>query len=370
MSHDRADRLVRAADPHDPENVRDLRGADQALLEEIMTTTEPTSLDDLARRRARRRPLRRALLAAAVLAVGAAIGVPALLDGSGSGSAPSGQGQVVQADGGPDTIVYAAAAVEVAESNPRLLIDEPGWTATTVYGFAKDEGTIAFTNGDREIEMNWYPADSYDGYYEDRLAVSQPAPITVAGQEGVVFRYTASDLEAMLPANGSTFAMIRTNGGFADKAEVLATYSRIKAVDVDTWLAAMPPEVVLPGEAAKTADEILADVPLPPGFDRGKILENGVNDRYQFGADSIDLIVCGWLEAWAQAELVGDDTAARQAVEALRSGRTWKILDDMEAKGDYAQIVWAVADSVKIGQDPQHHLEMFGCIPPPSKPGA
>jgi hypothetical protein len=35
-------------------------------------------------------------------------------------------------------MVYSAAAIEAAEKNARLLIDDPRWKATTVYEFAND----------------------------------------------------------------------------------------------------------------------------------------------------------------------------------------------------------------------------------------
>lgn len=78
--------------------------------------------------------------------------------------------------------VFAPGALQAAEDNPRLLIDEPGWKATHVYGFADEEGTIAFVNGSRQVEMNWYPADQYDHYYQDRLEVSPPEPVQVDGR--------------------------------------------------------------------------------------------------------------------------------------------------------------------------------------------
>jgi hypothetical protein len=42
-------------------------------------------------------------------------------------------------------MLYSAAAIEAAEKNARLLIDDPRRNATTVYEFANDEGTIGFT---------------------------------------------------------------------------------------------------------------------------------------------------------------------------------------------------------------------------------
>jgi hypothetical protein len=62
-------------------------------------------------------------------------------DGSGSGP----RNEVTPTSTGP--VAYSQLVLQAAEQNPRLLIDEPGWTATTVYGFAEKEGTIAWSKG-------------------------------------------------------------------------------------------------------------------------------------------------------------------------------------------------------------------------------
>jgi ferric-dicitrate binding protein FerR (iron transport regulator) len=74
MTHDRIDRLVQAADPY---VARDLHGAEQNLLEEILAAS-PAERDELAsRRRHRRRSLIVGVAAAAVLAV--TVGAAALV---------------------------------------------------------------------------------------------------------------------------------------------------------------------------------------------------------------------------------------------------------------------------------------------------
>lgn len=353
MTDDMTDRQVRAADPYDPDSVRDLDGADLALLEQIVELSPGTE------RSVRwRRPLTIGLVAAAVLAI--AVAVPALIRDP--DSEPARDGQTVQAGGGTDKIVYLAAAVEVAENNPRLLIDEPGWKATTVYGFAKDSGTINFEKGDREVEMNWYAADAYESYFDDRTEVSEREPITIDGQRGSRVTYGPGDVAAMLEPEGSTFVEIRTSG-FADSDAALALFGRIKHVDVGTWLAALPPEIVLPGRIDEIADEILADVPLPPDFDRDQLAHLGVNDRYQFGAEVISLVECGWLAEWKRADESGDAGAQERAVTALRSARGWDVLAEMDQTGDYSDGPWQIAASIKLGDDPVTYQEMEGCAP-------
>jgi hypothetical protein len=348
MTDNLLDQLVRSADPHHTGAVRDLRGADRDLLEEIISTPAVTPITS----RRRKRLAVVGLAAATVLAV--AVSVPTLLEDSDK------PGHTVQVGGGTDRIVYSDAAVAVAKNNPRLLIDEPGWKVTTVYGFAKDSGTINFHNRDRDVEMNWYPADSYQSYFDDRTEVSKRESITIDGQPGSRVSYSPTDIAAMLEPEGRTFVEIRTSGKFADTADVLRLFGRIKHVSVATWLAAMPPEVVIPGEATKDRDEILADIPLPPGFKKG-VVKPGTNDLYQFGEPIVSRVVCGWLGEWGRASAAGDRTAEKQAVAALASARGWHVLDEMHKASDVPEMYWRLADTVKIDDNPRTYQENFGC---------
>ena len=281
MTDKRADRLVQNADSYDPDAVRDLHGADQALLEEIMSKPPVKLLIPKRQRRVLLSGI--GLVAAAALTV--AVAAPSVLsnhhDGPEVAGPTQGQGQSVHTDKGQ--IFYAAATIEAAEQNPRLLIDEPGWKVTQVYGFTKDNGTIEFTNGDRSVEMNWYPAAGYDGYYQDRLGVSEPEPTTIDGQQSDLFRYSANDFAVMLKPDGISFAELRVQGNWNGKSEILAVLAKVKKVDVQTWLAALPPEVVTPPRAGAVTEQITADMTLPTGFNKAKYANLGTNDRYQFG---------------------------------------------------------------------------------------
>lgn len=358
MTDEHLDRLVRGVDPVDARTVADLRGADQALLEEIMSQSPAPHL-----RQRRRTYVAAAFLAAAVLAV--AVTVPALLSESDDQS-PS-AGQRPGTDGShTDQITYSAAIIKAAEKNPRLLIDEPGWKPANVYGFADAKGMVNFAKDGRELEVNWYEADAYDSYFKDRLDVSTPEPITVAGQHGALFRYSSDDFAVMLKPDGAAFAELRTGRGWKDKAEVLAVLAKVKKVDVETWLAEMTADIVTPDKAVSVAAEMLAGMTLPPGFDKadldkadlGKL---GTNDRYQFGAGVARAYVCGWLEDWVDSD--GDPATARRAVDALRTTRDWNLLDEMAKTGEFSDGVWSLADKVTVSDDPvryQHDFQCFG----------
>ena len=357
MTDKRADRLVQNADSYDPDAVRDLHGADQALLEEIMSIPPIKQL--IPKRK--RRVLLSGIGLAAAAALTVAVAAPALLSNHYDGPEVAGptQGQGVHTDKGQ--IVYAAATIKAAEKNPRLLIDEPGWKVTHVYGFIKDNGTIEFANGDRSVEMNWYPAAGYDTYYQDRLGVSEPEPMTIDGQQSDLFRYSDKDFAVMLKPDGVSFAELRVQGNWNGKSEILAVLAKVKKVDVETWLATMSPEIVTPARASAVTNEITSDMTLPPGFSKAKYANLGTNDRYQFGAQIVGDVICGWLNEWQRANKAGDRATVKQAVEALKGGRDWKILDEMDTRGDYPEGAWQIADQVAVGKDPLHFQEVFGC---------
>jgi hypothetical protein len=52
-------------------------------------------------------------------------------------------------------------------------------------------------------------------------------------------------------------------------------------------------------------------------------------------------VACGWIEAW----LHGD----KRAVAALGTARDWQVLKDMNAEGDYPEVLWQYADAVTHG---------------------
>lgn len=354
MTDEQIDRLVRIADPYDAATVRDLHGADLALLEEIMSTPTIERLPVERRRRALRSRLVTGVAVAAAMT--AAIGVPTWL--SQRDAAEPGSTQTIRhGDGSSTQVVYSAAAIKVAKENPRLLVDLPGWKATHAYGFARADGTIAYSDGNRELEMNWYPAAQYQGYYDDRLNVSDPQHVTVDGQSGALFTYSRDDFAVMLPPDGKYFVEMRTGvRGWAGKADFLKIVASVRKVTVESWLAAMPADIVTPDRAAAVAEEVLSDMDLPPGFDKAALADLGTNDRYQFGAKVAGRVACGWIAEWQRARTAGDTAAAQAAVAALQASHGWKILHEMKAGGDYPEVLWQYADEIATGTPPKPGL--------------
>jgi hypothetical protein len=340
MTDEQIDRMIREADPYRSELMDHLEGADRALLDDIVSSPSVT------RRRFAGAARRLAGPIAAAAAVTAVLTVVAVRD---KADAPPVAAPSPPAGTATSPALTAALALKAAEDNPRLLIDEPGWKATTVYGFAEKTGTIAFTNGIRELEFDWYPADQYDSYYKDRLGVSAPEPATVDGMAGSRFTYSADDFAVMLKPRDGLFVEMRTGIAGWTRASFDQVLTHIKQVDAKTFLAAMPPEIVTPDRAAAAADKVLADIPLPPGFDKSSVEGLGADDSYQFGAEVTKVVGCGWIASWKQARLAGDKAGAERAQDAMESSHRWKVLKQMESEGAWSQSFWEIADSMAAG---------------------
>jgi hypothetical protein len=348
MTDEQLDRMVRDADPYRPELLGPLDDEQAALLTEI--TTQP-ALKLVVKRRSVFRHAAAAVATAAVLA-GVFVVTVVVHDRSGDDRA----GPAVS-NGWPTT---DPAVLKAAEESPRLLIDQPGWTVTSVYGFAGPDGSLSYSNAGRQIELTWYAADQYQSYYKDRLEVSPPQPVLVDRWPANVFRYTDSDFEAMLTPRDGTFVGMRTSGTWT-RAQFDELLTRVKRVNVRTWQAALPLSVVTPPKAEKAAGKILADVPLPPGFDVTTLNDLGTNDAYQFGADVTGRVGCGWIAEWKRANQAGDQPAKVRAATALRSSHHWQVLSQMQSEGDYPMIFWETADLVAAGRPPTHDAEGLGC---------
>jgi len=348
MNDHELDHLIARANPFGDDTVRQLptAAAESDLMEGILTT--PTT---------RRSPRRPVLLAAAAAVVAAAIvgGVAAAASGGGTHTA----GPSSSNPAGPH-IAFAANVRAIAEANQRLLIDEPGWKITHVDEFTVAEGEVRFENGSKSLDVSWRAADQYRTYYDDRAHDNAKQPITLLGQQGTMFTYADdNDFTTILPPKGKNFLEIRGEGG--SEQEYRDLIAKLHPVDVDTWLAAMPASVVKPADARATVDAMLAGLPLPSGLDKQRLYQQPTQDRYQLGATVSGAVACGWLDQWVAAKSSGDAQQLKQATDALATSHSWKVLNDMNAEGDYPEAVWQFADEVATGQGPTGYQQGLGC---------
>jgi hypothetical protein len=256
----------------------------------------------------------------------------------------------VVTNGGRQQPRFGALARSVAEANTRILPGTPGWTVVRADEFTVDQGEMTFSNGDQAMDVHWEPAGQYrhqvekggnDG--EDR------GEVEVLGRRATIWRYAGStDYVTVLPPEGSNYVYIR--GDLGSEEAYRAVLGDLRAVDVDTWLEAMPSSVVRPDARAATVDAMLTDIPLPPGFDASP-LRNGdaVKDRYQLGAQVTGAVACGWLDDWTEAKASGDEARTRAAIDAMKTSHEWDVLREMNPEGAYPEVLWEIADAMDGG---------------------
>ncbi len=340
MNDRELDQLIARANPFGDDSVRQLPAGDAGseLLEEILTSTEAAP----ALRPNRRRRLPQIAAAAAVVAI--AIGVTGALFPRGNPAAPAS--------------AFAAEAIAVAQANQRLLIDDPNWKVTAIDEFKPESGMTRFSNGKLEVELDWEPAKEYQSYYQ--ASTSDPhEPIELLGQHATVFHLSGTDYQTMLPPRGPNFVQIRGNLG-SEQAyrEVLG---KLRQVDVDTWLTAMPATAVKPAQTRAAVDQMLADMTLPNGFDKEPLYKNTLIDQYDLGARVSGAVGCAWLNQWISANGTGDQTKKREAVTAMRGSHSWKVLKEMAQQGAWPSVFWQLADMIAKDQDPSADKSGIGC---------
>lgn len=220
---------------------------------------------------------------------------------------------------------FAAAAIRVAEANPRLLVTAPGWKIVRADEFETDSGELTFSDGSHRLEVHWYPARRYEEYLRDRADVSTPERGTLLGQTATTVDYSREEYATMLSPQGSVFVEVR--GRLGSRPAYDEILDSLRAVDVETWLDAMPASTVRPEARSETVDGLLRGMPLPPGFDAAALKgEDSIADRDTLAVKVGNAIACGWVESWVSAQADGDRAAAEQAVEAMSGAADWPLV--------------------------------------------
>ena len=308
----------------------DLR--EQIMETDIVRSSPQADVSELTEVGTRRRPRRRYRLIGASAAA-AVLGVVALVIGVGDDSRSA----------------YAAEVVAVAEASPRLLIGNEGWEVTRADEFNAEQGEMTFEQGSQSADLHWRPADTHVGFVEDRRASSGlEEPVVIAGDEGVLFRYAGTDTFTALWLRGEHSLELRIDGTSEDEFRRVA--DTVEAVDVETWLDALPESVVRPADRSDAVTEMLAGLPIPDSFDRAALDGAQASDRYQLGAQVAGAVACGWLDQWVAADRTGDEVGKSEAAEALASSPTWPILLEMNDEGDYPEAVWEYSAAANGGR--------------------
>lgn len=223
---------------------------------------------------------------------------------------------------------YAAAAIEVAEANPRLLVTEPGWTVTRAYQFEPGEGEMTFSDGSHHFDVHWRPAESYESYRRDRADVSSSTSSRLLGRAATTVHYGRGEYATMLAPQGAVFIEVR--GRLESKQAYEALLRSLRPVDIDTWLAALPASIVRPPDRASTVESMLREVPLPPGFDVAALSEEtSFLDGKQFAVKVGSAVACGWFDSWVAATRAGDEAAAVEAAKVMLAASDWPVMQQI-----------------------------------------
>jgi hypothetical protein len=245
---------------------------------------------------------------------------------------------------------YGAEVRAVTDATPRLLIDDPEWKIVALPVFRANEGEMKFARGKQTLQVNWIPAGLYGGGKPEMT-------MQLFGQTGKVYRSGKStDLMLMMPPKGAYYLTMR--GDVGSDAGFRSLVGKLKTVDTDTWLDAMPDSIVKQSDAPRVIDEMLADVPVLPSFDRSPFLKILVLDRYHFGAKVTEAVACGWFEQWAVAKKAGDKAKMKQATAAIQGSRNWKILQEMDKLGRFSEGLWQDGDRMADNEDPRERNGM------------
>jgi hypothetical protein len=140
-----------------------------------------------------------------------------------------------------------------------------------------------------------------------------------------------------------------------------ALIAKLEPVGVDEWLDALPASVVKPADNHRVVDETIADLPMPTGFDKAALYQQTAGERYQVGARVTGAISCAWLDQWTAAKKSGDTAKAGEAVAAMKTSHSWKILLEMAKRGGYPKAVWHFADTIAKDKAPEGYQDGLGC---------
>ncbi len=135
--------------------------------------------------------------------------------------------------------------------------------------------------------------------------------------------------------------------GFESEESFFQALAELRYTDADTLSQLSDGGITAPSQRDGTIAAMIADVPLPPGFDVDALAAwPGVNDRYQEIARVSGAVACGWLDVWFEAQESGDADAAGRAAGALATSMEWSMLLEIESQGGWSQAVWEFAGAV------------------------
>jgi hypothetical protein len=339
------------------------------LLEEIMTAVapdrqnaEPTPLPDRHRRA-------RWLVPLAVAAAVATVASSPLWWGDadkheGNHESKDGTNQKSDQEGkdGSNPETQVGSGFQAAPNSPgtgyRAVVTAPGWTADYVSQDDKYGGEVQFTNGGQNLAITWYPEKTYEDYLLDREHITQPPapgdPVTVLGKSGQLWPYSGTDHTVMREPDKGYWMEFRGNG--MDRAAFEELLTQLRLVSLAEFESALPSSFVTADDRPAAVQAILDGIEGVTGVTvpAGTTLDtkSDEQDPYQLGADISGQYACSWINEFVVATSTGDQARADEAARVMGTSREWPVLQEMNAEGDYPEVVWDYADTIAAGQLP------------------
>lgn len=232
------------------------------------------------------------------------------------------------------------------EGAPLLLIGHAGWSVERADQYDLTTGEMTFTNGEQVMELTWRPAETHEGYVEDRaVGAAQEWDVEIARRPGQLFRYEGTTDFTTLWLDGDLSLELR--GVFENVHAYRAIADTLDRVDEETWLAALPDSTVTPDERAAVVDEMLSEIPHHVDEHIVRLRESPtISDRYQLGARVTGAVACEWIGIWLEGKERDDERTIRLSESAMRSARQWPILREMKDQGGWSEVLWEYADAV------------------------
>jgi hypothetical protein len=121
-------------------------------------------------------------------------------------------------------------------------------------------------------------------------------------------------------------------------------------VDSQTWLDAMPPNVVKAADHDAAVREMLKGIPVPKGFTPSQIPDEGLTtNREQVAGSVTGIVSCLWFRQWGAARRSGDRAKKLEAESAMATYKRWPILRQMAKQGGYPETIVKLVASMPSG---------------------
>jgi len=257
--------------------------------------------------------------------------VPSSVAPAGTRAPAKGGGTIVP----PLTVAPGPPPVPVSASSdgvPHLLL--PGWTTvgfSTLDASAGSGGPpyveYQFARDDQRLQLSFYAESEYGTRVGHLIE-----PVPVRGGNGQLLDYGNGRYRVDFIEGNRTWEA--DGGPFASPQAIVDVLETIEGADPQTWKASLPADAVTAETRFETVEQILVQVPIPPGFDVEALkTKNLPSSRYDLTAKVIGSVECAWIRRWLDAP--PDSTQRPEAVAALGGVASWPALKAMRADGAY-----------------------------------